>query len=153
MPSNRWMKRSNIPTAPVSRVAAFRGSCSRLFPPRPRASDDSRRFTSTVTTMTVRSSGVVMKWMNLAASGIESGGSNPEGSKVRVHQDEGDEGSGDYAGYAEQVLADVDGHLIPSGAAPDAFETILPQGVPARLWRRGMELEGHWGGYWFFPPG
>ena len=34
-----------------------------------------------------------------------------------------------------------------------ASETILPQGVPARLWRRGMELEGHWGGYWFFPPG
>ena len=32
MPSNRWMKRSNIPTAPVSRVAAFRGSCSRLVP-------------------------------------------------------------------------------------------------------------------------
>ena len=74
------MKRSNIPTAPVSRVAAFRGSCSRLFPPRPRASDDSRRFTSTVTAMTVRSIGVVMKWINLAASA----GSNPVGSKVRV---------------------------------------------------------------------
>ena len=46
------------------------------------------------------------------------------------------------------MLADVDGHLIPSGAAPDtfdAFETILPQWVPARLWRRGMELEGYSG--------
>ena len=45
-------------------------------------------------------------------------GSNPEGSQFRVPlgpgiQDERDEGSGDYAGYAEQSLADVDGHLIP----------------------------------------
>ena len=132
---------------PVSRVAAFRGSCSRLASPRPRASDDSRRFTSTVMTMTISSSsGVVMKWINLAASA----GSNSGGIKVRVTRMGGGEGSGVYAGYAEQVLADVDGHLILSGAAS---ETILPQWVPAGLWRRGMELEGHWGEYWFFPPG
>ena len=56
--------------------------------------------------------------------------------------DEEDEGSGDYAGHAEQSLADVDGHLIPSGAAPDAFETILPQGVPARLWHRRLWRRG-----------
>ena len=31
-----------------------------------------------------------------------------------------------------------------------AFETILPQGVPARLWRRG---DGTGEGCWFFPPG
>ena len=74
------MKRCNIPTAPVSRVAAFRGSCSRLVPLLPRASDDSRTFTSTVMAMTISSSGVVMKWINLAASA----GSNPVGSKVRV---------------------------------------------------------------------
>ena len=89
---------------------------------------------------------MVMKWINLAASA----GSNSGGQPVQGAQDEGDEGSGVYAGYAEQVLADVDGHLIPSGAAS---ETILPQWVLAGLWRRGMELEGHWGGYWFFPPG
>ena len=38
------------------------------------------RFTSTVTAMTVRSIGVVMKWINLAASA----GSNSGGIKVRV---------------------------------------------------------------------
>ena len=80
--------------------------------------------------MTVSSSGVV-RWMKLAASGIESGGSNPVGSQFRVHRMRGMKAPADYAGHAEQLLADVDGHLIPSGAAPDtfdapdAFETIL----------------------------
>ena len=40
-------------------------------------------------------------------------GIEPGGQPVQGAQDERDEGSGDYAGYAEQSLADVDGHLIP----------------------------------------
>ena len=51
-------------------------------------------------------------------------------------------------------LADVDGHLILSGAAPDAFETILPQWVPAGLWRRGLwNWEGTLGGILVFSSG
>ena len=53
-------------------------------------------------------------------------------------------------GYAEQVLADVDGHLIPSGAAS---ETILPQWVPAGLWRRGDGTGGTLGGILVFSSG
>ena len=79
MDSTRWVKRSSIPTAPVSKVAAFRGSCSRLVCPRLRASDDSRRFTSTLTVMTV--SGIrLVNWMSFAASR----GSNSGNSKVSM---------------------------------------------------------------------
>ena len=69
----------------------------------------------------------MVRWMNSAASR----GSNPEGSQFRVHRMSGMKAPAIMQAMPEQLLADVDGHLIPSGAAPDwshCVETILPRG-------------------------
>ena len=78
-------------------------------------------------------------------------GAEPVGQPVQGAQDEGMKAPAIMQAMPSSCLLMLTVISFPPGLRLIAFETILPQGVPARLWRRGLwRWEWNWRDTGFF---
>ena len=95
----------------------------------------------------------MVRWMKLAASGIESGGSNPEGSQFRVPRMSGMKAPAIMQAMPSSRLLMLTVISFPPGLRLMRLRQFCPRGSWPGFGAGGFGAGNGTGGHWFFPPG